>query len=154
MKKLIVHFSALLICLTGISNDLSGSWVLTDEGRITCDQVVMTEKGARIILDNGQRLIIPISKVSSFSMDGKVYTKLPLYKDGKPTGKRVFMELIRTYGEMCLYKYGMCKMETPDPKIKIYCYFLYRGTNLHMTLDEKKLAKIDRNFEYLGLIEP
>jgi hypothetical protein len=142
-----ILFFLILMCLSGSARDVGTSWVVTDEGKINCKKIVMGYDNARIIFDNGQRSSISISRVSSFSMNGKVYTKLPLYKDGKATGKVVFMELIKTCGDLCLYKYGMCKPETPDPKMKVYCYFLYNGTKLYKALDEETLANIDRNFK-------
>jgi len=151
MKKLMIVFFMFLMCLTGIAEDEGTSWVVTDEGKINCKKIVVENdtnyKHARIILDNGQRKIIDIKKVRSFSMNGKIYSKLPLYKDGKATGNEVFMELINTYGELCLYKYSICKLETPDPKKKVYCYFLYAGNKLYKAVDEKVLANIDRSFK-------
>ena len=147
MKTIMILFILILICLSGSARDVGTAWVVTDEGKINCKRIVMGYDHARIIFDNGQRSSVSINRVSSFSMNGKVYTKLPLFKDGKATGEEVFMELIKTCGDLCLYKYGMCKLETPDPKMKVYCYFLYNGTKLYKALDEETLANIDRSFK-------
>jgi hypothetical protein len=151
MKTMMVLFFFILMCLSGSAQDSGTAWLVTDEGKINCRKIVLPNvnnyEHAHIIFANGQRTIIDMNMISSFSMNGKIYTKLPLYKEGKATGKEVFMELIRRYGELCLYKYGMCKLETPDPKIKIYCYFLYEGTRLHMALNAEMLANIDKSFK-------
>ena len=146
---MMILFFLILICLSGSARDVGTAWVVTDEGKINCRKIVMElgDEHARIIFGNGHRSSIDIDRIKSFSMNGKIYTRLPLYKNGKATGKEVFMELIKTCGDLCLYKYGMCKLETPDPKMKVYCYFLYDGTKLYKALDEKTLANIDRSFK-------
>jgi hypothetical protein len=146
MKKLVVLISALLFCFSGIARDLGTSWVVTDEGKIECKKVVIGYNHARIVLDNGQKSSIELNRVSSFSMNGKVYTKLPLYKDRKPTNQMVFMEHIKTCGELSLYKYSTFDPGSIDSKENIDQYFLYNGTKLHLALDEKTLPNICKHF--------
>ena len=146
MKKMVVLLSVFLFCLSGIARDLGTSWVVTDEGKIECKKVVIGYNHARIVLGNGQKSSVELSRISSFSADGKVYTKLPLYKDGKPTNKMMFMEHIKTCGELSLYKCTMCNLGSPDPKETIDQYFLYNGTKLHLALDEKTLPNICKHF--------
>jgi hypothetical protein len=79
-------------------------------------------------------------------MNGKVYTKLPIYKDRKLTNQIVFMELIKTCGELSLFKYSTFDPGSIDSKEKIDQYFLYNGTRLHLVLDEKTLPNICKHF--------
>jgi len=146
MKNLVVLLSVLMFCLGGIARDLGTSWVETNEGRIDCEKIILGYNNARIVLDNGQRSTIALSKVKSFSIDGKVFTKLPLYKEGKPTSQMVFMELIKNNGELSLYKYTTFNLGSPDPKEKIDQFFLYNGNKLHLVLDEKTLPNICKHF--------
>ena len=146
MKKLFVLLSVFLFCISGIARDLGTSWVVTDEGRIDCKKVTLGYNHARIMLGNGQKSSIELSRVSSFSADGKVYTKLPLFKDGKPTNKMMFMEHIKTCGELSLYKLSVRDFDSPNPKEKIEQYFLYNGSKLHLALDEKTLPNICKHF--------
>jgi hypothetical protein len=152
MKILMTPCLLILFNLAGISRDLGTSWVIIDEDKVICKKIVMEHKEksntdiAHIIFANGHRSSLDVGRISSFCMNNKTYVKLPLYKDGKDTGKKVFMELINTCGELSLYKYGMCKLETPDPKIKMYCYFLYHGDKLYKHMSAEKLANIDRSF--------
>jgi len=59
----------------------------------------------------------------------------------------VFMELVKTVGDLSLYKLEIEDMGSPSSKFKIYCYFLYNGKKLHLALDETTLPNICKHFE-------
>ena len=84
--------------------------------------------------------------ISSYSTNGKEFTKLPFYMDGKPTGQMVFMERIKTCGELSLYKFGMYDSGPYILEDMVYFYFLYKGDILHLALDEKTLPNICKHF--------
>jgi len=146
MKKLIILLSVVLFCLSGMAKDLGANWVVTGEGKIDCKKITLGYNNARIVFENGKRAAIPLSSISSYTLNDKVFTKLPLYKDGKPTNRTAFMELIKNHGELSLYKFSMCNFVSSNPEDKIYCYFLYKGDKLHLALDEKTLPNICKHF--------
>jgi len=146
MKTLCVLSSVVLFCLSSIARDTGASWVVTREGKMICEKISLGYNNARLVLVNGERRSVPISLISSYSLKGKRFTKLPLYKDGKPTGQMVFMEQIKTCGELSLYKFEMCDFGPSTLNDWVYLYFLYKGDNLHLTLDEKTLPNICKHF--------
>jgi hypothetical protein len=147
MKTLVVLISVFLFCLSGIAGELDDSWVVTKDGKLQCKKVNIGYNKFRIVCEDGDKTIVPISDITSYAMDNKVFTKLPLYVDRKPTGKMVFMELLKTVGDLSLYKLEIEDIGAPRSKCKIYCYFLYNGNKLHLALDEKTLPNICKHFE-------
>jgi hypothetical protein len=146
MKKLLVLISVILISFSGYSRDLGVSWLEVSHSRLDCQKIRFGYNHARIVLANGEKKTVPIDLINSYAVNGKVFNKLPVYKEGKQTGQMKFMELIKTVGELSLYK-----LEEPDNgstlmDAKIYSYFLYNGDKLHLALDEKTLPNICLHF--------
>lgn len=157
MKKLLVLFSVVLFCFSGIAKDTYASWVLTREGKMNCKKICMGYNKARVVLENGQKKTIPLDLISSYTLNGKVFTRLPLYIDGKPTNQMVFMELIKIKNGLCLYKYEFnnyvrSAYDFSSLDTRLYSYFLYysfslyKDNRLYMELDEKSLLDVCKFF--------
>ena len=147
MKKLFVLLLAVGYCLASFSFEPAASWILSNAGKMNIKKISISVSKARIVLENGNKLTIPIDQISSYSVNGKVFNKLPLYKDGKPTGQMAFMELIKTSGGSSLYQYGMTDdFVSPNLQVRNYNYFLYNGDKLQQELDEKSLPDIFKSF--------
>src|SRR5665647_2984529 len=99
MKKLLVLLVAAGYCLASMAAEPTGSWILSNSGKMDVKKINLGSFKARIMLENGKKLIIPIEQLNSYSINGKEFNKMPLYKNGKPSGEMVFMELIGTQGE-------------------------------------------------------
>ncbi len=146
MKKLCLLSSVFLFCLSGIAKETSNSCVVTSEGKMDCKKISIGFNKARIILENGEKRTIPVNSINSYTIDSKVFTRLSLSQDGKPANKKVFMELIKTNGELSLYKVGLCEYGPYILDDKLEFYFLYKGDNLYLALDEKTLPNVCRLF--------
>jgi hypothetical protein len=132
MKKTLVLISVILFCLAGSAKDPFASWILTGEGKMDCKKINIGNNNARIVLVNGVKKTVPIELISSYTLNGKVFTRLPLYKNGKPTGQMVFMELIKTVGELSLYELEEPDFGTTLRNAKIFSYFPYIIWKLHL----------------------
>jgi hypothetical protein len=146
MKKLLVLISAILISFSGYTREPNVSWLETSHNKLDCKKIHLGFQNARIVLASGEKKTIPINLINSYSLEGKVFTNLPVYKNGKPTGQMKFLELVKTQGELSLYK-----LEEPDSgstlmDAKIFSYFLYNGDKMHLALDEKSLPNICKEF--------
>jgi len=146
MKKMLVLFSVILICLTGIAKDPGESWVITRNGKIDCKKVKLGYNKARIVQKNGQKDLVAFSMINSFSLNGRVYTKLRVYADNKPTKQMAFMELIKTWGELSLYKFGYRDLGSAFPYEITYRYFLYKGGKMYLALDDRTLKNTCLHF--------
>jgi hypothetical protein len=134
MKKLFTLILAICYCFLGFADDPTGSWVISNEGKIEGKKINIRETKTTLLLENGKKLNIPNDQIKSYSLNGKVFKKLPLYLDGKITSKLVFMELVKNQNDMTLYKYNTSSY---NPYLKIVSYLLYKGDQLVFQYDEK-----------------
>jgi hypothetical protein len=138
MKKLIVLILVFLACLSGNAANPGKSWIVTSAGKIDCEKLKVGLKTAHLVFENGSKKEISINTIDSYSLNGKVFTKLPLYKNGKPTDQKVFMELIKIQNDLNLYKYDYSNYVKFDQPGKLYSYFLYdNSSKLIMELEVK-----------------
>jgi hypothetical protein len=115
------------------SDDPAKSWVMCSDGRLEAKKISITETKIVLLMDNGTKKIIPLENVDSYSIDGKVLKKLPVYINGKPNGKSVFMELVKVQENLKLYRYSYWNY----PDKKIMNFQLYDGELLLLEYDEK-----------------
>jgi hypothetical protein len=147
MKKVFLLVLAFAYCLAGTASMRPDSWVVSENGRVNCKQVHVGVSKARIQLHNGQKIVVPLAEINAYSSDGQVFNKLTLYDNGQPTRKAVFMELVKTRGGYCLYKYYRADIESPHD-----CYYIYKGDKLCYALDESLEPRAVKNlFGFFGI---
>jgi hypothetical protein len=140
MKKLAVLFSILLFCFYSIASEPSSCWIASRESIYICKKISIHAHKARFVLQNGEKMSIPVVNVNSFSLNGSEFKKIPLYKHGKPTHKQVFMELVDNVNGMNLYRYGHSRNSFIKSKQTVYNYYLYDGDKLHLATDDIELS--------------
>jgi len=146
MKKALLFLLTIGFCLAGIANPPADAWVISKEGKLSCKQIHVGTFKARVQLQDGSKIVLPIDQINSYSLDGTVFNKLNLYVDGKPTGRTVFMELLKTCNGASLYKYYRYDADTPQ-----YCYYIYKGNQFFRALDDSMDSKkIKELFRYFG----
>jgi hypothetical protein len=146
MKKLFVLLVAALYCLGAIAAEPTSSWIKSTSGKMNIKSISFGIKNARIILENGKTLKLPIVDLSSYSVNGKVFDKMPVYKYGRPSGEKVFMELMGTRGELSFYKYETFNFESIKPHDTDTNYAIYNGDKLHLALTSETLENVCKYF--------
>jgi len=111
------------------SADLSAnSWYSCDKDIFYCKTFEIGTFRARIVFEDGTRKYIPKNSVTSYSINGKIFEKIYLIKNGKLSKKYHFMELISSYGHLRIYR--VTNNDTPYSteklKDKYYYHFLPR----------------------------
>jgi len=139
MKKLAILISGTLFCLAGMAAESSDSWVIAGKDRISCDKVNVGIAKARITLDNGEKMTLPINQIESYSSDGMVFDKKMVYKNGKATGHTEFMQLLKIKGDLSLYK---TTTFNADLGAAVDVYNVYRGEDLYLALDNKSIPSV------------
>jgi hypothetical protein len=134
MKKMFTLIFLMSYCFLGFADDPTGSWVISNEGKIEGKKINVRETKTTLLLENGKKLNIPNDQIVSYSLNGKVFKKLPLYLDGKITEKLVFMELVKNQNDMTLYRYNSSSY---NPYQKVVSFLLYKGDQLVFQYDEK-----------------
>jgi hypothetical protein len=144
MKKLVVFISGVLFCAAGIAAIPSNSWVVTGENRIECEKVNVGISKARILFENGEKKIVPISEVDAYSKGNTVYNKKMIYRNGKPTGQQAFMELLKVNGNLSLYRTTEFDAQIGAP---VDVFYVYKGDDLYLALDQKTIPNVFNFFQ-------
>jgi hypothetical protein len=148
MKKVFLLLLTVVICFAGTAKLPADSWIISEKGKMNCKQVQVGSLNARILLQDGKKIVVPLAQINSYSLNGKVYNKLTLNNNGKSSNRKVFMELVKTRKGYSLYKYYRCDIESPHD-----CYYIYKGEQFCYALDESMEPKRLKNlFRYYGIL--
>ncbi len=139
MKKLAILISGTLFCLAGMAAESTDSWVKAGKERISCDKVNVGIAKARITLDNGEKMTLPVEQIDAYSADGMVFASKMVYKNGKATGHKQFMELMKVKGDLSLYR--TTKFNS-DLGTAVDQYIVYKGEELYLELDRKTIPNV------------
>jgi len=148
MKKLFVLLVAAIYCLASVAVEPGSSWIMSKTGKMEMKSISFGVSNARIVLEDGKILKLPIDQLNSYSVDGKIFKKMQLYKYGKPTSEMVFMELIGEQGELSLYRFQSFNFDSVKPQEAVDNYAIYNGDKLHLALTDKTL---ENACKYFGL---
>jgi len=143
MKKSLIFSAVLFICLSGFAKTIGTNWLETNDGKIDCKEINLGLTKATVVLEDGKTADYSFDEINSFSKDGKLFTKLMLYEDNKPSDQMVFMELKKTWNDLSLYKLTFKSM---DPSGTTDRYYLYKGTAYYLQLDERGLKNTCKQF--------
>lgn len=136
MKKLFFLLLTAGLFMTLIANGQSSPWIKTVDGQVNCKKLTVHGKTANVVLENGEKSVVPVSTILSYYKDGMLYTKMPLYNKGVK-GDLVFMEFVRTKEDMSLYKYD----DSGNAK-----YFVYKGDEIYMELSDVNKSGFEKFF--------
>jgi hypothetical protein len=142
MKKILVFLVAVLISLPGFSGN---NWMETGNGKMDCKKINLRSNKANVVLEDGQKLQVNYRDINSFSQDGKVYVKLRLYEENKPTNKMAFMQLMGTWNDLKLVKLHTQNISLSN-KSESSQYYLYNGSKFHLQLDDRTLKNTCKAF--------
>ncbi len=146
MKKQIVLFAVFFFSLSAFAKVTGTNWLETANGKIDCKEINLGMTKATVVMDDGSKVDINYDDINSFSRNGKVYNKLRLYEDNKPTNQMAFMELIKTWNDLSLYRLKVQNLESGLSRNESQKYYLYNGTNYHMQLDDRSLRTTCKEF--------
>jgi hypothetical protein len=148
MKK---HLIILLLVGTSYAGFSRGSSMViaskAGESKLECREINFGIKTAKVVLTNGEKMSVPVNSISSYTVDGKEFNKMPLFINNKPSGKSTFMELVNTKGDLSLYRMEITEItasETRETVVsgeqgKLFIYFVYKGDEVYLKMDEKTL---------------
>lgn len=148
MKKILVLILLAGYCIAGTASK-PASWVASKDGKIDVKRMAIGISRARIVTTDGKKMFLPIEQISAYSINGKVFERMPLYKDGKQTGKTAFMELIKTRNGLGIYQY----VATTTASYDLYRAFVFKGDQLELELDAKSLPNACNFFAVRGEIK-
>ena len=147
MKKIIVLITVSMFYLAGFA-DSPASWISSKEGRMNVEKITIGVNNARVVLETGEQVVIPIESLDSYSSNGRIYEKEMVYKNGKPTGKSTYMELLNSKNGFSLFRNAEYDYEATEPLNAVDRFYVYKGKELYLALDEKSLPSV---FNFFGL---
>jgi hypothetical protein len=150
MKKLFGFMTVLFAAASIFSRDLPNSWINTGKKQIDCREINLGTKTAKVVLINGEKMAVPVSSIQSYSYNGREFVKMPVFKNNKASGKYEFMELLKTRGDLGLYRLEISQVTADEtnevvvtnPDGKLYLYYLYKDDKPYLKLDNKTLPNI------------
>jgi len=133
MKKLLVFTMAIGYCIGVAAVSKDSLKVDTNDSSFIVQKLTFKNATTILLLQNGEKIMMSPDKIKCYCAKGRKFKRLPLYKNGKCTCKSAFMELVKTQGELNLYKYSNWSY---NPNLKMTIYLLYNGDKLVMEFDE------------------
>jgi hypothetical protein len=124
---------------------VDGKFYLSHDAKVLLNKISMKT-------DEGLTLLIPLSEVDGYCVEGKTFRRLPLVcKDGK-VKCHALLQLVGYRNGLSLYRYnrhdedlGSC---FEDVEGKTGIYFVYKGEELHTRVDEKTAWTV---FPFFGI---
>ena len=118
---------------------VSGKSYFSQEAKVIFNRI-------RMHMEGGLVLTIPLRKVDAYSVDGKIFHRLPLAdKRGNEKGSAL-LELVAERGGLRLYRHSSmdkrlgCWFE--DNRGNTGMYFVYRGDEYHVSVDERNFRTL------------
>jgi len=148
MKKLVVFSLATMFCLAGIAAAPSNPATKDGNDRVNCKRISIGNKKARIKLENGEKTVMPLDQLDSYIMNGQLFEKKVLYRNGKPTTDVEFMQLLKTKGDFALYRDRIIDPEIVGLDKRKDMFYIYKGDQLFLALDQKSMPNA---FMFFGL---
>lgn len=147
MKKVVMLAFCIAICLASSTSLLAGSWVISKDGKIDCKSIRVGAVKTRLELQDGQKLVLPTEQIRKYYLNGKLYSKRCLYRDGKPCKQMVFMELVDYRNGLCLYRYFDKVADSSR-----YSYYVYENGRFCFALDDSmEEQEIFNQLRYFGV---
>jgi hypothetical protein len=119
MKKLFVFLMAAGFLFSLAASGQSSTWYETADGQVSCKKISVQGDKVKVVLDNGEKQVIPAASVSSYFIEDKLFLKKGIFTNGVKQEK--FMEFVKTRDGMSLFMF---------PDNGTYRYLVYKGDNL------------------------
>ena len=100
----------------------------------------------RMYMEDGVILTVPLRKVDAYSVDGKIFHRLPLVdKNGKERGTAL-LELVAERGDLRLYRHSSMDNSLgrwfEDTRGNAGMYFVYKEGEYHVSVDERNFRTV------------
>lgn len=135
MKNLFLILLSAGLFLTLQVNGKSAPWLQTSDGQVNCVKLTVENSDFKVVTSDGMEKSLPAASVMSYSVDNKLYVKLPLYI--LEVKGEVFMEFVRTRDDLKLFKFEVNGADR---------YFVYKGNDLYVPLNDGNKAAFEKFF--------
>jgi hypothetical protein len=148
----------LIACTFSISVnaiELKANYFVKNTGEImNCKKIHFRSNDIKVVLENGEKLLISKDQIKALRANNKYYEKLPVYINNKKTKNEEFMQFITTRAGLKLYKYtlGINNSESSVGfNVNGYttdCYVVFKGDQYYVAITA---ANYPTMFQFFGL---
>lgn len=103
----------------------SFTWYQTDGGQVSCKKINVQGDKLKVVLENGEKQVVPAASVSSYYTEDKLFLKKGIFANGVKQDH--FMEFLKTRDDMSLFMF---------PDNGTYRYLVYKGDELFIEILE------------------
>ena len=135
MKKFFAFFLIAGFISTLCVSGQTATWVKTTDGQVNCKKISVQGETVKVVLENGEKQMLPVSSVISYFADDKLYLKMPVQTRGEK--KEALMEFVKTRDDMSLYKL----LDKGN-----YRYLVYKGNEMYVELLDGNRAEFEKFF--------
>ncbi len=146
MKKIFLLITVAMFYLAGFAGS-PASWISSKEGRMNVEKIRIGINNARVVLETGERVVIPIKDLDSYSLNGRIFEKKMMYMNGKSTGKSAYMELLDSKNGLNLFRNVEYDQEAIEPLNPVDKFYVYKNDQLYLALDEKSMPSVFKFYE-------
>lgn len=125
MKKLFVFFMAAGFLFSLAASGQSFTWYQTAGGQVSCKKINVQGDKLKVVLENGEKQVVPAASVSSYYTEDKLFLKKGIFANGVKQDH--FMEFLKTRDDMSLFMF---------PDNGTYRYLVYKGDELFIEILE------------------
>ncbi len=140
-------WTILLVVMLAIGTQAAGPtascFVVVDKDTYYCDEVKPGKATFRLFTEGKQLMKVPAGKVTAYSVNGKLYERLPVVTRNQDTAGWAFMQFIATHDGFRLYRFcSNCVYFDPAtgeiaPSTPIYRYYIFKhGKFVSLTDDQ------------------
>ncbi|HJZ40698.1 MAG TPA: hypothetical protein VJ203_10065 [Bacteroidales bacterium] len=142
MKKLLVLTSIMAFCVAGMAASPSNAIRSAKGERVNCKRISIGTQKARITMPDGEKRVMQIDQLDSYTVNGQIFEKKELYVNGKSTGRVAFMQLIGVRGNLKIYKNVAFDPELVTADKKRNDFYVYMGEEVYLDVDRKALPNV------------
>lgn len=125
MKKLFVFIMAAGFLFSLAASGQSSAWYQTADGQVSCKKINVQGDKLKVVLENGEKQVVPATSVSSYYTEDKLFLKKGVFANGVKQDH--FMEFLKTRDDMSLFMF---------PDNGTYRYLVYKGDELFIEILE------------------
>jgi hypothetical protein len=133
-------------------------YLITNTDTIICKNIKSGLKNMNIVTTDGVKQKVDKQEVKTYYLDGKKFDRMPVYREGKPTGEIKFMELLCQRNGLKLYKNTFyCCGKWNSSLQQTGCagdknvLLVYKGDQLYLQMDKNNAENLAGFFHLEGL---
>ena len=105
MKTLMISLGAMFLgVMIGNAQNLMTNHVVTHSDTIFCGKIDVRTFKTKCTLEDGKTITIDNKDIVRYSKDGRLFVKMPVYRNNRKTGRLSMMELVKCKNGVMVFK--------------------------------------------------